>query len=459
MTASPTKVNGTERPARVLGPTWQIAAHDGNATVWEKESVPESTMASAIVTAPTVDPVAEAEAEAIRAKAWADAEAARIEAEAKADAVRAKAEAEAERQRLANERQRMVLEEKQAAHEEKMAEAKARQEEIERQAAAARQSEEAQKKADAEAAKEMAAAEEKWRKYAIRFAVVCGIVALPVQIAAFWNPNAWWLVAAPVMLEGGSWVVQKGAAAAVANRRPLWHYRTIAWLLAFVAAGINLWHGLHAFDPATAGATAFASLAGPGVWDLHEHGRIRKRDGVLTWRQRRAEEAEQKRVAAKQAAEKKAADAAKAAAAQAAEEAAKKLAEDRAKEYQKVWEHALKLAAALGETTVTESVWKRAYNDIEGTDPGDSVDVIHGRNAAARRVAAARSQAPGNTPSKVTNAQRVPHLPSGSGRGSKTGPKVRGIRRQGDAPKFTQVAKKQAAITAKQATANPSKES
>lgn len=416
-------------------------------------------MAEAIVTAPTVDPVAEAEAEAIRAKAWADAEAARIEAEAKADAVRAKAEAEAERLRLANERNRMALEEKQRAHEKKMAELQKETEEIERQAATGRQMEEAQKKADAEAAKETAEAEEKWRKYAIRFAVVCGIVALPVQIAAFWNPNAWWLVAAPVMLEGGSWVVQKGAAAAVANRRPLWHYRTIAWLLAFVAAGINLWHGIHAFDPATAGATAFASLAGPGVWDLHEHGRIRKRDGVLTWRQRRAEKAEQKRAAAKQAAEKKAADVAKEAAAQAAEEAAKKLAEGRAKDHKKVWEHALKLATALGETTVTEAVWKRAYNDIEGTDPGDSVDVIRGRNVAARRVAAARSEAPGNTPSKVTNAQRASHVPTAPNKRRYSPPATPGVRRKGDSPKFVKAAKTQAAITAKQATANPSKES
>src|SRR5690606_40964746 len=72
--------------------------------------------------------------------------------------------------------------------------------------------------------------------------------------------------------------------------RPHWHYRVIAWCLAFIAAGINLWHGLNAFDPATAIGTAFASIAGPGVYDLHEHGQIRKRDGKLSWRQRRRSE-------------------------------------------------------------------------------------------------------------------------------------------------------------------------
>jgi hypothetical protein len=49
-----------------------------------------------------------------------------------------------------------------------------------------------------------------------------------------------------------------------------------------------------------------------------------------------------------------------------------------------VWKHALALAAALGETTVTEAVWKRAYKDVKGTDPGDSPEAQQLRNAAAR---------------------------------------------------------------------------
>lgn len=465
MTASPTKVNGTTRSAvPVLGP-WQPITRDGIATVWEKQPAAEPETTDAAETAPmsAIDPVAEAEAEAIRAKARVDAEAARIEAEAKAKAIEIKAADEAERLRLANERQRMALEEKQAAHARRLAEIKAEQEEVDRRAAVARKKAEAESKAEAEAADAIADADARWRRYALGFYIVCAVVALPVQIAAFWSPSAPWLVIAPLMLEGGAAVVLKGAAAAVAGHRPHWHYRLIAWLLAFIAASVNLWHGINAFDPATAIGTAFASVAGPGVWDLHEHGRIRKRDGALTRRQRRAEKAEQKRVAAIEAAEKKAADEAKEAAARAADEAARKLAEARAKEYPKVWEHALKLAAALGEATVTAAVWKRAYNDIEGTDPGDSVDVIRTRNVAARRVAAARSEAPGNTPSKVTNAQRAAQVIPGSVK-----PRIKPVpprRKRNDTPKFHPVARSLAAdskrqsIAEKQATANPSKES
>ncbi|MEU6534212.1 hypothetical protein ABZ869_34065, partial [Streptomyces sp. NPDC046928] len=148
-----------------------------------------------------------------------------------------------------------------------------------------------------------------------------------MQMSAFWSKDAPWLLVAPLVLEGGAWVVLKGAAAAVDEHRPHWHYRTIAWVLAFIAAGINLAHGLAAFDPATAIGTAFASLAGPGVWDLHEHGRIRRRDGKQTWRQRRAERKAQKKAAAEKAAREATAKAEKEAAEKAAAEAAQKLAE------------------------------------------------------------------------------------------------------------------------------------
>lgn len=400
---------------------------------------------------PRFDPVALAEAEAIRKRTEAEAEALRIEAEGKAEAEKIKAAAEAEKQRLANERARMQLEQRQADHDKKLAETKAATEEINRQAEADRRKAEAEQQAEETAAKDVEIADDKWRSYALNFYRVCAVVALPVQINAFYDRDALWLMAAPLMLEGGAWVVLKGAAAAVVNHRPHWHYRLIAWLLAFIAAGINLWHGLAAFDLATAIGTAFASIAGPGVWDLHEHGRIRNRDGKPTRRERKAREAAEKAEAARKAAEEKQRAADKEAAEKAAKEGAEKLAKEREEKFPKVWEHALKLAAALGETTVTEPVWRRAHNDIEGTDPGDSVDIIRTRNTNARRVAAARSEAPGNTPSKVTNAQRVPHLPPGPGRGSKAGPKVRGIRRQGDAPKFAPAARKQAAITAKNA--------
>lgn len=353
------------------------------------------------------DPVALAEAEAIRTRAEAEAEAARIKAEGEAKAKLATAEEEARKLRLANDRAAARQAEEQAAREARIAESKARKAEAERAELRASEAEEAARLAEEQQAAEVAAAEEQWRKYALRFYAVCAVVAMPVQIAAFYNPHARWLLAAPIMLEGGAWVVLKGARAAAISHRPHWHYRMIAWLLAFIAAGINLWHGLNAFDPATAIGTAFASIAGPGVYDLHEHGQLRKRDGKLSWRQRRAQRKAERAEAARKAAEEAQREAEREAARQAEEERRKQLAENRANDFPKVWAHALKLAAALGETTVTEPIWVRAHIDIEGCEPGDSVDIIRTRNMNARRVELARENRPVNTLSKTTNAQRA----------------------------------------------------
>lgn len=440
MTTAPPQVNGHKRPALPILGEWRTAEQADTI-----EPTPEPTREQQPVE-PAVDHVALAEAAAIRERAAAEAEAVRTAAAAEAKATETLAEENARKLRLINDRAERRAKEDDAASEARIADSKRKKDEADRLARQARKAEEVEQQADEKAAKEVAKADAKWRTYAIRFAIVCGIVALPVQIAAFWNPAAWWLVAAPVMLEGGSWVVQRGAASAVANRRPLWHYRTIAWLLAFVAAGINLWHGWTAFDPATAIATAFASVAGPGVWDLHEHGRIRKRDGVLTRQERKTKERGEARAEAMRKLEEKAERFEGEAAEKAAAEAEKKLAEDREKNFPKVWEHALKLAAALGETTVTESVWRRAHKDIEGTDPGESVDIIRGRNSAARRVVAARSEAPGSTPTKVTSPQRANQMPR-SQRGPARKPP---LRHPGDTQSYVTAARKQAAITAKQ---------
>lgn len=461
MTASPTQVNGVKRSAvPVLGPTWQIAAHDDNATVWEKKPAPTGpTLVETLVATPTVDPRSEAEAEAIRAQTAATVEAARIEAEAKADAILAKAEAEAERLRITNEQKRMALEEKQAAHAKRLAELKKEQEEIDRQAADAREraddeskvaAEERQKQqqAAAEVAKEQAAADTRWRRYALGFYIVCAVVALPVQIAAFWNPTAPWLVIAPLMLEGGAAVVLKGAAAAVASHRPHWHYRLIAWLLAFIAAGVNLWHGLNAFDPATAIGTAFASIAGPGVWDLHEHGRIRKRAGVLTRRERRAKQAEEKRAAAAKAAEKRFSAEREAYIEKAEREADAKLAADRQRDHPDELKYAVKLASAMGETSVTPAVWECAWDDLHAAKPGVTVDAIRRRNAAARRLEMARKEGSANTPSKVVDAQRSSHL-SPSPTKPRTSPRPKPIpprRTRGDSAPFHPIAKRAQAV-------------
>ena len=400
---------------------------------------------------PAFDPVKLAEADRIRALAEADARALEIKAQAEAEAEKIRATEETRRLRLANDKAERRAREEDAASEARIAESNRKRAEADRARTQAEEADAKQEKAEAAAAKEVKEADDKWRAYAIRFAIVCGIVSLPVQMSFFWNPRAPWMAAAPIMLEGAAWVVHRGARAAVANRRPVWHYRTIVWLLAFMAAGINLYHGLHAFDPGTALATAFASVAGPGVWDLHEHGRIRARDGKLSRRQRNEAKKAAKQAAAEHAAAQAREETEQKAAQEAAEAARKTLAEKREKEFPKVWAHALKLAAALGETTVTEAVWRRAHFDIEGTEPGDSVDIIRGRNAASRRVAAAVSEAPGNTPSKVTNAQRASQIPVPA-RSRVYKPPVRpGRRTKGDTPQYVDAARRQASITAKNA--------
>jgi chemotaxis protein histidine kinase CheA len=444
-------INGTKRPGvPMLGPLTPI--HLGGIPTATPETPTAPTEEPTVAAEPAYDPIKHAEADRIRDLAKAEADALRIEAEGKAKAAEIKAEQEARAKKITNDKAEAKAKEEQAARETRIAQLNRLRDEANRASAEDDAEKAAQEAAEAERAKEIAKADEKWRKYAIRFAVVCGIVALPVQVSAFWNPQAPWLAAAPVMLEAGAWVVQRGAAAAVANRRPLWHYRVIAWTLACVAAAVNLFHGLSHFDPATAYATAFASLAGPGVWDLHEHGRIRKRDGVLTRRERKAKESAEKAAAKEKAAREAAVKAEKDAAAKAAKDAAEKLAADRKNYRPKVWEHALKLAADLGETTVTETVWRRAHKDVEGTDPGDSAEAQQLRNTAARKLLDARADAPDKTVWKAQDAQVNSQVPPTRRRGSVTGPPVRGVRRPGDTAPFVDAARKQAAITAKNTT-------
>lgn len=405
----------------------------------------EKVNGTTLAAEPRFDPVALAEAEAIRTRAAAESEAARIEAAGKAEAERIKAAEEARKQKIANDKAEARAREEQAARDARIAKLNRERVEQERAAREAEEKAAAQEQAEEARAAELAAAEDQWRKYALRFYAVCSIVALPVQIAAFYNPNALWLMAAPIMLEGGAWVVLKGARAAATGHRPHWHYRLIAWCLAFIAAGINLWHGLHAFDPATAIGTAFASIAGPGVYDLHEHGQIRKRDGSLTRKQRKVKAKAERAEAARKAAEEKRRAAEKEAAERAAAEAAEKLAQARAKEFPKVWQHAQRLAAALGETTVTEAVWKRAHRDVEGADPSESAEIIRLRNAAEARVEAARQKRPVNGSSQQVASQ----VPGAKKPRVYNPPARRGRRTKGDV-KYAPGARRQASIAAKQ---------
>ena len=380
------------------------------------------------------DPVAHAEAEAIRTRAEAEREALLIEAQGKAEAERIRAVEEARKQKIVNDKAEDRAREERAAREARIA--KHQQEKVAAERAERDAAEQAKRDraAEQEAQQKVTEAEDSWRIFAIAFAVMCGVVALPVQMAAFWNRQAPWMVSAPFMLEGAAWVVLRGAAAAVASRRPHWHFRLIAWLLALVAAGVNLWHGLNAFDPATAIGTAVASIAGPGVWDLHEHGRIRKQDGVATRRERKAAEKEAKRLAAEKA-EKELREAERQAYREkAAREAAAALDEARRSEFPDVHRHALKLAADLGETTITEAIWKRAKLDVHGALPGESADIFRMRNAAEARVEAARQKKSVSAVAKTKNAQRAIQTPRSSYR------PVPPVRKPNDTPRYTRAA-------------------
>ncbi|MDI5965756.1 hypothetical protein [Streptantibioticus silvisoli] len=402
---------------------------------------------------PTSDPLAEAQAEAIRLDAAAKAEARRVAAAAEAEATAAKAAEEKEALRIANEKEALNLKRNQlrfdrekADNDTRIAAANRKREEEERTAREAREAAEAERRQNADAQTKVASSAKSWRKAAISFAIVCAIVALPVQMSAFYNPNAPWLLAAPVVLEGGAWVVLRGAAAAVDDHRPHWHYRLIAWTLAFLAAGINLSHGLTHFDMATAAGTAFASLAGPGVWDLHEHGRIRLRDGKLTRAQRRAAKKEAARIAAEEKAAKQRADVAKAAEEKAAAEAAQKLAKQREEFYPKEWERAVRLSTALGETTVSEATWRQACFDVNGAAPGEDANVVGARNAAVSRMQKYVTQGAEKGTEKSVSSQRANQMPRAQ-RGPARKPPTR---RAGDTPQYVNAARRQASITAKQ---------
>lgn len=448
MTTSPPQVNGHDRTAVPIIRDWRSTLTAPPAEQPTVEPQP---------TTPQIDLVAQAEADAIRTKAYADAEEQRITAEAEAKAIEIKAEAEAEKLRLANERQAMRLERDRAEHDAHLEEVQRKRDKAARDEKAERAADEKAKASDAQGAAKVDKSAILWRNTALAFAVMCAVVALPVQMSAFYNPDAKWLLAAPVMLEAGAWVILAGAAAAVAAHRPHWHYRAIAWGLAFVAAGVNLVHGLEHFDPATAIGTAFASLAGPGVWDLHEHGRIRRRDGVLTRKERKAA----KKAAKKQADERAAQERREAAREEARQKAMaaidQRLAEQREQEFPEEWKYALKLAVAMGETTVTDAVWERAWDDKHAAKPGVTANSISGRNAAAERMKRVLERDPANTPSKTTNAQRASQMPAPAKTRIYNPPARAGRRRPGDTPKYVAAARKQAAITARTAATEEQK--
>lgn len=230
-----------------------------------------------------------------------------------------------------------------------------------------RKAEEARREAAAAKAKAEKSAGE-WKAAAKAIAILCVIVSLPLQIMAFWDPHAWFLVAAPFVLEGVAWALLKGAEAAIDDNRPSWHYRLGALLQALIAAGINYAHGSEVYGIATGIGGALCSLIGPMIWDLHENGRIAKRDGRPTRAERRRARRE----------------------ARAEKHRVKKVNKAREDRDSEVWERALDLAAALGELVPSEKTYRRAWVEIHGTQElGSTASRIAHTRAQKRAVRAA----------------------------------------------------------------------
>lgn len=415
------------------------------------------------------DPVALAEADAIRSRAEAENRARIIEAEGKAKADEILAIEEAEKLRLANERTRMKTEKEQAAHKAYIAE----QAEKEARAKAAKEKAQAEdaEKAATEAARlaEQKRAENLWKWGARSIYAVGLVIAAPVQFLAFWDEKRPFMVAAPALLEGLALVLACGAAWAVAHRRDVMPYRIGIMVGAAVAATINLWHGVT--DTAiglNAGLIgAIASLGGPIVLMAYEHGIAQKADGIPSARERRAakrakareEAAKEKAKAEKQAAELKAA-AEKQAAQKRADEEQKRRDDDRRQAHAEVWAVADALRSARGSAVVSEQIWGEAWYRVTGS----KVVGITAEIEAQSRAAQARMKVATDVPiigdfsqvnsQKGAPAKKDPSTPDGRRGNGGTPPR----RVPGDTPAYTAIAKKQASLEqARPVTAEESK--
>jgi hypothetical protein len=406
---------------------------------------------------PRFDPVALAEAEAIRAEAAAKAEAIRIEAQGKADAERALAAEQAEKDRIANERARIALERKQIDHDAYLAKKNA-------EIAKAKSDEEkaAKAAAEAEAAEKQRAKEqnrsEQWWKFGARGIYAVGlIIAAPVQFMHFWDRQRPFLVAAPALLEGLALVLAFGAAWAVAHRRDVAPYRIGIMLGAAIAAGINLYGGLSddriGFNAGLIGA--IASLGGPIVLMAYEHGIAQKTDGIPSFRERRA--AEKKAAADRKAretarAEKKAADeraaADKAAREKAAAEEQTRKDDDRKTKHPDVWEVADALRSARGLAFVTEQIWAEAWLIVTGCKTVGIRAEIEAQARAAQAHMRTVTDAPVLGSMSQINSQMGGRRKKDSG--APDGRRANGgtppVRRPGDTAPYNQLAKNQARL-------------
>ncbi|MFH8627775.1 hypothetical protein ACH4A8_38810 [Streptomyces vietnamensis] len=141
---------------------------------------------------------------------------------------------------------------------------------------------------------------------AVQYGVIAAlVVALPLQLRAFWTPERWWEVFIPVFLEGLAWVFIRQAEAAIAGRRMVWHYLVGVGICAAFAAGVNVYDGFaHAeIGPAFGIVGGFASIAGPALKVIHEFG-ARTKAAKATRAERKIAEAEAKKAEAELAAKR-----------------------------------------------------------------------------------------------------------------------------------------------------------
>lgn len=284
-----------------------------------------------------------------------------------------------------------------------------------------------------------------WHRAALTLAVVCALVSLPLQILAFYSHRAPFLVLAPLVIEGVAWAMLAGAQAAIDEDRPSWHYRLLALLGALFAASVNFMHGSTAFGLATGLGGAFCSLAGPMVWDLHEHGRIAKREGRPTRRQRKEAARQQ---AEQAAAERQAAEQA-AAAERAAEADRRQVEQDREQHWPDAWARAVALAAAYGEVRVSEPVWRRAWEDIYGAESGYTAEILAARNIATAAVRELGAQAASAAKREIT-----PPVPPPAKAPEKR-PQTRPGARVGSSAAMSAGARRAAAVTAREVEQDP----
>jgi hypothetical protein len=402
------------------------------------------------------DPVAHAEAEAIRTRAAAEADAARIKAEGEAEAEKIKAAEEAEKQRIANERARMRLEKEQADHAAHLAKKAAEE-------SKARADQEKAEKAEAEHAEQEAARlaeqerSEHWWKWGARGIYAVGlIIAAPVQFMHFWDPRRPFLVAAPALLEGLALVLAFGAAWAVAHRRDVAPYRVGIMLGALIAAAINMYGGQDPRIGFNAGLIgAIASLGGPIVLMAYEHGIAQKADGIPSFRERRAtkqtkleaDRAREKARREKQAAEEKAV-ADKAEAQLRAEEEQRRKDADRQQHHPEVWKVAEAMRSARGSQYVTEQIWAEAWYRVTGSKVVGITPEIEEQAQAAQFRMRAVTEAPISGPLSLVESQikrrqkRDPEAPDGRRHNGGTPP----VRRPGDTQPYSDVARRQIGV-------------